>query len=152
MQSVKINPLTRFTQTVIFLLMVAASLVCIVSCSKNKDDNKPATTKSDLLKQKWNLVKELDTFVQVSSNSYNYSEYTGKAGDSYEYRTYGSLFIFKDGTTTSDPYEFTESTMSYTFYGRTYKILVLTNNKLEVYFRSDPGSTNFLSQHVFLER
>src|SRR5688572_27328091 len=106
MKSIKINPLTRFSSTIIALCLAAATLICFVSCDKDKDETEQAKTKSELLKQKWNLVKQFDTVVLTSSSGSNskYTEYSGKAGDYYEFGTDGTLRIVKDGLKMGDPY------------------------------------------------
>jgi hypothetical protein len=150
MNSVRINPLTRLSKTIIALFLVTASLLCVVSCDKDKDD----ISKSKLLKQRWNVVKQFDTFVDPSVNFYIYKEYTGKAGDYYDYGTDGTLNIDVDGHHWGDPYQFTESTMSYTFYSVKYNIIELTEHKLEIYKREELGNGpgHFSAQRVFLER
>jgi hypothetical protein len=152
MKSIKINPLTHFSKTIIAICLSAATLICFVSCDKDKDETEQAKTKSELLKQKWNVVKQLDTFVDPSVNYYIYKAYTGKAGDYYDFGTDGTLNFEVDGQKWSDPYKFTESTMSYTFYSVTYHIIELTEHKLEIYKREDHGPGHFSAQRVFLER
>jgi hypothetical protein len=146
----------RLNRTIIALCLVAIFLICVVSCGKDNDNdnNQKQDSKLTLLQQKWNLVKQFDTAVSPN-NPPVYKEYTGKAGDYYYFKPEKTLDIVFDSASsfkTSDPYQFTEITMSYTFYGDTFHILELTTSKLEIYKKVPAYSTGYMSQHVYLAR
>src|SRR5688572_19623482 len=92
MKSITTNPLTRFSRTIITLSLAVASLICFVSCEKDK------ITKTDQLKHKWDLVKRYDTI----NNTLTYNdtlEHDGLPGEYFEFANNDTLTMVSIGPT-----------------------------------------------------
>ncbi len=151
MKSIHINPIFRFSRTII-ALGLAITLLFIFSCKKDKD------SKSDQLKQKWNLVKRYDTIYNALSRS-DTLEYDGQPGEYYEFghddsvtqseKSFGGNFLIYKWY-----YKFNEANMTLEneFGTEPYQIRELTGTKLELYRRFTTGSHSFHIRHIFLER
>ncbi|OQP63562.1 hypothetical protein A3860_24795 [Niastella vici] len=143
----------QYSRTFITLCVVATFLACAFSCKKDKK------TKSDQLKQKWDLVIKYDTTYYSVFGPSDTSEYVGKPGDYINFGHDDTATFSQNGRILKYAYVFNDSAMTVQGYNFNignfnYKILTLTDDKLELYqiFYLNSRHDEWTKTHIYLKR
>jgi hypothetical protein len=149
MKLIDINPLTRLTRTFAVLFLAAFLFAGLFSCKKDKK------TKSDQLKQKWDLVIRYDTVYLSAFGPSDTTEYAGKAGDYYTFGNDDTVIISEKGTITKFHYTFDESAMILrNDFSQIYEIRTLTDDQLELFTQHffNARRDQWQKTHIYLKR
>jgi len=142
----------KYSRTFITLCVVVTFLIGVFSCKKDKK------TKSDQLKQKWDLVIKYDTTYRSVFGPSDTSLYVGKAGDYIDFGHDDTVTFSQNGSIGKYAYVFNDSAMTVQGHGNwgniNYNILTLTDDKLELYqiLYLNARHDQWTRTHIYLKR